>query len=378
MPDKNSIVFINQNAGYLLIDIVLAHKDYEKRAVITGKLIPRNTPLPASVKVEKIITYNRNSSIKRILTWSIAFLQILWLVKTRYRKSDLFIVTNPPFAGLIPMFCSNRFSILIYDIYPDALIKYNIISAKSVIARRWKKANSRIFKKAQRVFTISEGMKRVLGQYISPSNIEVVPIWTDNHFLKPVSKEDNVFRNKHNLQDKFVVMYSGNLGHTHNIEVLIDIAASTTDKDICFVIVGEGNNKEAMIEKINQYELTNCLVLPWQAVDMLPYSLSAADLGVITLGKQASTLSVPSKTFNLMSVGVPLLCIADIDSELASLVDRYQIGKCFYPTEIEKIISFIKQVKADGTYRDNLKKNAIIASKDFGPENAQRLVLEKN
>jgi glycosyltransferase involved in cell wall biosynthesis len=377
MTDSNSIVFINQNAGYLLIDIVLAHKDQENRAVITGKLIQRSTALPKSVKVEKIIPYNRTSSLRRIITWGIAFLQILWLVKTRYRKYELFIVTNPPFAGLIPLFCPNPFSILIYDIYPDTLIDHHLISPTSLPARLWKKANRKIFEKAQQVFTISEGMRSVLGQYIPPEKVTVVPIWTDNSFLKPIPKKENSFLQKNHLQDKFVVMYSGNLGHTHNIEVLIDIASSIKDKDICFVIIGDGDSKQAMLEKIKHYELSNCLILPWQTVETLPYSLAAADLGVITLGKQAATLSVPSKTYNLMSVGVPLLCIADINSELASLVDRYQIGKCFYASEVEKIISFIGQVKSDDTYRNTLKTNALLASTDFSPENAQKLVLKK-
>ena len=81
MAGKESIVFINQNAGYLMIDIIHAHTEYHQRAIITGKLVPRNESLDDSVVVEKIITYNRSSGIKRLFTWFWGFIQILWLVK---------------------------------------------------------------------------------------------------------------------------------------------------------------------------------------------------------------------------------------------------------------------------------------------------------
>ena len=376
MAEKDSIVFINQNAGYLMIDIIHAHTQYKQKAIITGKLIERNLALNNSVKFEKIIAYNRSSFAKRLFTWSWGFVQILWLVKTKYRKADLFIVSNPPFASLVPFFCSNKFSLLVYDVYPDTLVAYKYIGVNSFVTRWWKKANRSLFAKAQKIFTISEGMKKVLAQYIAANKIDIVPIWTDNAFLKPVAKAENIFIKKYNLQDKFLVMYSGNLGHSHNIEVLVEIAHAIDDKNIYFVIIGEGDKKQLIIEKINKYQLANCILLPWQETAMLPFSLSAADLAVVTLGKEASALSVPSKTFNLMSVGVPLLCIATAESELASLVEEYRVGKCFNPNDMEDMVAFIKEVKSNTIYRSNLQQNALEASKHFGPENALKFVAK--
>ena len=145
MADKEAIVFINQNAGYLMIDIIHAHADYPQRTIIAGKLIERNAKLDKEVKFEKIIAYNRSSSIKRLFTWSWGFIQILWLVKVRYRKAELFIVTNPPFASFLPLFSSNVFSLLVYDVYPDVLIAYKMIDLNSFISRFWKNLNKRIF-----------------------------------------------------------------------------------------------------------------------------------------------------------------------------------------------------------------------------------------
>ena len=368
------IVFINQNSGYLMVDIVNAHSHYTQRTIIAGKVTERNIPLDSSVQIEKIITYNRSSAFKRIFTWCFGFAQILWLIKTKYQKSDLFIVTNPPFTSFIPLFCKNKFSILIYDIYPDALIAYKYIDDKSVIAKIWKRSNRKVFSKAENIFTVGVEMKKVIGQYVDDKKIKIVTNWTDNTSLKPIPKGENIFIKDHKLEDKFVVMYSGNLGHSHSIEVLIEIASAMENDNVYFIIIGEGDKKVMIDKMMKQKQLDNCILLPWQDVAMLPFSLSAADIAVVTLSEEASNLSVPSKTFNLMSVGVPLLCIADKKSELASLVNRFEIGECFYPSEIEKMIEFISEIKVNLTYRNKLKQNAVKASKQFGSENVSKFI----
>lgn len=374
MAEEKEIVFINQNAGYLMIDIIQAHAQYNKRSFITGRLAQRDIKLDESVKIEKIIGYNRSSGIKRLFTWGWAFIQIIWLVKSRYRKADLFIVTNPPFAILLPLFCNNKFSVLIYDVYPDALVAYKFFGNQSLITRLWRKANRSIFVKAEKIFTISKGMKKVLSQYVPEEKIKIVPVWSHNDFLKPVSKADNIFINQQNLQDKFLVVYSGNLGHSHDLEVLVEIAAKIKEDSIHFVIIGQGDKKQVLKERIAEYQLSNCTLLPWQDMSMLPYTLSAADLAVVSLGREASMLSVPSKTFNLLSTGTPLLCIAHTDSELATLVNQYQLGKCFEASEIDPMIEFIYTLKSDKNYQLQLRQNALKASKDFGPENAFKFV----
>lgn len=375
MRENESIVFINQNAGYLMIDIIHAHQQYKKRTIIAGKLVQRDTALDSTVKFEKIITYNRSSSVKRLFTWGWGFIQILWLLKTRYRKSHLFIVTNPPLAVFIPLICSNTFSILVYDVYPDALVAYKFIGANSLITRLWKRANRKVFAKAKKIFTISEGMKSVLSRYVEKDKIDMIPVWTDNSFFQPISKSANVFIQNNNLLDKFIVMYSGNMGHSHNIEVLTDIAAAIKDPGICFVLIGDGDKKKFIVEKIKTLQLVNCVLLPWQEMDMFPFSLAAADLAIVTLGKEASVLSVPSKTFNLLSVGAPLLCITDHSSELAALVNQYAVGKCFSSGDIENMVKYIESVKSDADYRGTLQQNSLKASKDFGPENAFKFVV---
>lgn len=372
MNDRDTIVILDQASGYLQIDMLEAFKKkYAKQVIIAGSITERATKLDNQIVWHKIIKYNRSSTFKRLYTWSIATLQMYFYILTKYRGAHLFIITNPPFAIFIPLFLRNNYSLLIYDIYPDALVQYNILKEKSFIVKFWKTLNSKVFLKANRIFTISEGMSELISSYVPKNKIEVVPIWTDAEFLKPLPKDENLFLKKLDLSGKFLIQYSGNLGRTHDVEVLVELANEFKDNsNVFFLIIGEGNKKKIIEEKIKEYQLTNCLLLPWQPVEMIPYSLSAPDLGVVTIGSEASNLSVPSKTFNLMSVQVPILAIADKDSELARIILKYSIGNAFSKNQLREMKEYILNLVNNPDKLIKLKENALTASKDFTKENA--------
>ena len=329
MYKKKQIVFVNQSAGYLMIDIIDAFKDeYEERILMTGFLNPRNKILDATVKVEKLIPYDRSSTFKRMFTWVGAFLKILFLIKFKYPKAHLFLVSNPPLTAWVPLFCKNSYDILIYDVYPDALVEFGYFKQDSWIIKKWENINRRMYAKARKISTITSGMKERIAKYVNKNKVNVVPIWTDNSFLKPIPKSENVFLKTHQIEDKFIVMYSGNMGKAHPVEILIELALQfQNNTEIFFLLIGGGDRYKEMEVLIAKNKLQNIKILPWQDTKTLPFTLSGADLALVTVGNEASDLSIPSKTYNLMSVGTPILCVAPQNSALARLVENEKIGE---------------------------------------------------
>ena len=375
IKENKTISIINQDSGYLMIDIANAFVENGfKVNLITGRLVQRNKSLHPNVRIINIVKYNRNSTFKRAATWGLATLQLLFLGWFRLRKTHLLIVSNPPTATLLPLVIKNSYSLLIYDVYPDALVEYNVFKKDSYLIKKWQKVNTKIYKKAATILTLNEGMKNRLAKYIFKDNIAVVPIWTDNSFLQPISKENNPFVIEHKLQDKFIIMYSGNLGKTHNIEILISLAEMLKDESSYILIIGGGTQFTSIQSLIKQKELKNIKLLPWQPVEKLPFTLASADIGVVSLGSEASNLSIPSKTFNLMSVGTPILSISEADSALGKLIEEYRIGQNFKNTDVENIHHFVESLKEDKELRSSYSANSLKASKNFGPNNAFKIV----
>lgn len=373
-----SILLVNQSSGYLMVDIVNAFVDsgkFDKVELFTGEIHIRPSVPDKSVHVIKTVKYNKNSTLRRLLSWTGAFLHLLFVVWFRGRNCELFLVSNPPLTTFVPLFTRKKYSILIYDLYPDSLFSQGFVKRDSFIARWWSKKNKKVFAKANHVFTISDDMKRTVAQYIDETRISVVYNWAHNEHLMPVAKTENSFLKEHGLADKFIVLYSGNLGMTHDIDVLVDVANELKENaTIHFLFIGEGAKKVIIEKKIADYQLTNCTVLPFQPLEVLPYSMGAADIAVVTTDANQTGLSVPSKTYSYLSVGAVLMCLADKSSELGRMVVDNNIGACFNRSELNEMVSFVSEMASDSQKLDQYKKNSRTLSMDYTPENAKQYV----
>lgn len=372
-----TVVFINQSSGYLMIDILnqFTEEGYNC-TLITGLLVERDRQLSKTVKIRRIIRYNNTNSIKRIFTWGLGTIQVFFIVLFRYHNAHLFIVSNPPIATLIPLILPNPFTLLIFDVYPDAITELGVLKKGSFIIKIWKEANKRVYLHAKDIFTITDGMKDLLKSYVPAKEIEIVHLWADNEFLPRILPEKNPFIITHNLEGKFVVLYSGNIGISNNVEVLPNVAGLVNSENITFVIIGSGARKRYLEEKIKNEGLENVMILPWQDVKNLPYSLSAASVAVVTLGKGASKLSIPSKIFSLLSIGLPVIGIGGQNSDLNDFITFHNIGKCFLPEDKEGIAQYILELANNPLYCADLSNNALQASKYFTRKNAKKFVQD--
>lgn len=372
---KKNVVLVNQSTGYLMIDIVNAYAaQYDQVALIAGSIKYSERSVADKVTVDKIIAYDRNSAIRRVFTWLYGTMQILFKLLFKYRRYEVVYVTNPPMSYLLAYFIHRPYSIIVYDIYPEALKNIGI-TEHHPIYRLWAKWNKRLFAKAQKVITLSEGMGKVLELYVNRSQIKVIYNWSASEKLHPIGKETNPFVKQHGLENKFIVLYSGNIGYTHNVECLVDIAKCLKDDpSILFLIIGEGKKKEMIQDMVSKAQLTSFRFLTWQNKDVLPYSLSAADVAVITLNDDTAQVSVPSKTYNLLAVGAPLMCISPQNSELARLVSKFQNGSCFGKEDTENMAAYISKLKAHPEIRNELSVNSLQAAQSFTYQNAKEYV----
>ncbi len=369
---NKKIVLINQSSGYLTIDIANVYaEEYDEVVLLAGSVGKSERELSSKVIVDNLIKYNRSSTLTRVATWLISFVQILFKLLFRYRKYEVVYVTNPPISYLASLFVNNIFSIIVFDTYPDALRNIGVKQG-NWLYDLWSKWNRKIFSKADNVFTLSEGMAQQLTNYISREHIQVIPLWAASESFKPIDKNNNPFIKKHNLQGKFVVMYSGNMGYTHNVDTLATVAKELKDNSkIHFLFIGDGKKKNEIMSFVRDNDLNNCTFLDWQPFDILPYSLASADLGVVTLNEETALTSVPSKTFNLMAVGAPLLCITTKQSEIAKIVDKYHNGFVCPATDVDEIVRFIKDLAENESLKQEMSNNSLVASKEFTYKNAE-------
>jgi len=380
VKNKNEIICINHVPGYMMIDISNAlAEEYKTVYLLAGEIRKRSKDLAKNVRWIKIPKYNPKNTLSRLFTWVIATIRIFFFVLFKSRKVHLFITTNPPFGVFLPLLLKNRYTILVYDIYPDVLYEYKMLNKNHFIVKWWEKVNVKVLDNAYRLITIGEGMKSKISSYVSPDKIEIISCWTDSEFLKPVPKSKNKFIVDNKFEGKFLVLYSGNLGVTHDVEILVYLAELSKRNNLHFIIIGEGDKKRFIADLIQERKLSNIDLLSWQPVEMLPFSLSAADIAVVTLGTGASLMSVPSKLYDTMAVGSPLLIISEPEAEMARIVEDHNIGRSFQNGQLEEMLDFIYELMDNSEAYLNFRENALAASKHFTPYNAKSFkAINKN
>jgi glycosyltransferase involved in cell wall biosynthesis len=363
---KNKLLIVNQNAGYLTIDVTNAMlSNYDEVSVMTGRIIVTDRTFDKNVKIQKSIAYNRKSNIARFMTWILFTMHLCILLAWKYRKHTILYYTNPPFSYFNSLIYKNTMSIVVFDVYPDAL---GLIGLKESnwIYKLWKNMNKKIFSNAEQIITLSEGMKSQISKYTSNENIKVVSIWSATEKFKPITKSNNDFLKNHNWQDKFIILYSGNMGLGHQLNILIEAAKDLCyDTSILFLFIGEGAKKNKLKNLASSHKLENVVFLSWQSADVLPYSLAAADIAVVSLEADATNASVPSKTFNYMAVGAPVLCIGSSGSELENLIHLHQNGIFIHDNDVTKIKNFIYQLKDDKNLYQQYRKNSLEANRCY-------------
>ena len=156
--------------------------------------------------------------------------------------------------------------------------------------------------------TISEKMADSIElQFISSKThkrkVNVVPLWVDTQKFRPLSRQDNEFVKTHNLENKFIVLYSGNMGISHDFAGLLEAAKLLKNElNVVFVFIGDGAKKNEIVRYISDNQLNNTLTLPFQSEQILPQSLSMADLSVVSLESSLDANILPSKVIYSMAI----------------------------------------------------------------------------
>lgn len=370
---SGKIVFINQATGYLTVDIINEFTtQYREVVLITGSIRIQDSQLNTAVKVKHIIRYNRGNNYRKAISWLVGTLQIFILLKCRYRDYEKFFFTIPPPAYLMALHFSSSFSIVVYDLYPE-VFKASGFSAGGILYRWWAKRNSKIFEQAHKIYTLSESIRSQILNYSEKADVRVIPNWSAFSNCVPIKKDQNRILKRDGLSGKFVIQYSGNIGVTHNVETLIEVAELLKhQEDLEFQIIGRGARSNTIRDIIIRKRLTNCRILPFRKDEELYESLCAADIAVITLGNKTYDISVPSKIYNIMAAGLPVMAIAPENSALSGIIIKYGIGKAFVKDNILGMCKFVMELKNNSALREKMSGNAIKVTKEFTNANAAK------
>lgn len=228
-------------------------------------------------------------------------------------RPDVILLTVPPLpvsipASLLGWIYSCPVVLNLQDILPEAAVHVGLLTNKLAI-QVFEALEKYAYRTAHTISVITDGFtENLVGKGVPVDKIRCIPNWVDVQFIRPLPKTDNLFRRVHHLQDKFVVMYSGNIALTQGLQTVIHAAAQLKHvPEIVFVIVGEAKALDALWKLCVEHKLDNVLLLPFQPREQLPEMLAAADVGLVMQKQNVVAFNMPSKIQVLLASGRPII-----------------------------------------------------------------------
>lgn len=326
--------------------VYTSERGYEKPEVRYPK---RETIEGVEIRRLGFASFGKKYFFLRVLgTLSFMLQAIFVCLKTR-NLGGIFFSTSPPLIGVAALIAKffRRVPIAYWamDLNPDQLIALGAIKPTSFMAWVLETVNKRILRGSSLVVALDRFMADRLR--IREPNLDrkmlVAPPWPHESHLDPLSHADNPFRAKHELGDKFVIMYSGNHSPSHPLITLLEAASRlSANPKLQFLFVGGGLGKREVEAFAKEKNLKNITSLPYQPLADLRYSLSAADVHIVSLGNNMVGIVHPCKIYGAMTVGRPILFLGPRPSHISDILDQNAIGKQVSHGDVDGAIKAIE------------------------------------
>jgi glycosyltransferase involved in cell wall biosynthesis len=303
------------------------------------------------VKVTDVDKTNKLSRIKNIFVY---FISSIVAILMSGKQDLVYTISQPPILGGLLGVIAKRIkgAKLIYNIQdfnPEQIEAVGYSKNKALIefARTIDKHSCSV---SDMVVTVGRDMQSTLENRFCGKNVPnniVINNWSDTSIHPLDNNHPKVieFKNKYDLNNKFIFMYSGNLGLYYDLENIIKVLGEYKEyKDIVFCFIGEGAVKQKLLDYCRDNILTNITFIPYQDKEDIIYSLNSADVHIVTNAKGIKGVSVPSKVYGVIAVEKPILGILEMGSEARILIEDGECGICCEPGDYNGIKNSISNI----------------------------------
>ena len=343
--------------AHLLTELCEALADTYDVTVITGRLLGRESdPDYERVNGVEVVrvhstAFDRSGLFRRGVNYFTYLGRALRRgLRAPARPDVVLCMTDPPMVGDIGLLVARRFRVPLVvvsqDVFPEIAVELKrlqnpvLVGVLGVLTRFY-------LRRADAVVAIGDTMReRLERKGVRSQRLRVIPNWVDTQAITPQPR-DNAWARSNGLDGRFVVMHSGNIGHAQDLETLIRASTSLGDLErLSVVLIGFGARHAHHVQLAAEIGADKVSFLDYQPRELLPQSLSSADVHFVGLGKGLSGYVVPSRVYGILAAGRPIIVAADEESETARLVRRVECGVAIPPGKPDLLAAEIRKAAA--------------------------------
>lgn len=345
------------------VTVITCFPSHPKGVVYPGyRMRPYQWDEKDGIRVLRVFTYlsANKGFLKRIANY-VSYMMASVLFAPLVKKADIVVSTSPQFfCGMAGLFVSGLkrkpWVLEIRDLWPESIVSVGAIRQKQVIAfLEW--LERLLYRKADHIVSVTQAFKgHIMKRNIPADRISVITNGADLEMFDPLPK-DNPVAKEFGLGDRFVSSYIGTHGMAHALDTVLRAAKLLEkNKDILFLLVGDGAERDALVREKERLGLENVLMLGQQPKEKMPGFLAASDASLVLLKKDDLFKTVlPSKIFEAMAMKRPI--ILGVEGESKAVIDAGKCGIPIEPENHEELAQAIIKLYLDKDYAHRLGEN---------------------
>jgi glycosyltransferase involved in cell wall biosynthesis len=301
-------------------------------------------------------TFNKDKMILKLLNiFSICFSSFFMAIRLIHKSDLVLVVTSPPLLPFVVWLASKlkgaKFVLRIDDVYPDMLNAAGMLKTSSFTYRVLEKLNLYLYRGAEHIIVLGRDMRFLVLKKLGNqrhTQVHIIPNWGEIDCISPCPREHNSLLKELQLENKFVIQYAGNMGYPHDIESLVEAAKILLEKPrIHFLFIGSGVKRKWLEEQIKTYKLSNVTLLDPRPRSDQNNFLNAGDIVVSALIKGMLGIAVPSRAYNIMAAGKPIIAMGDETSELALVIQEKKVGWIVPPGNVSAFVNAVLEAESN-------------------------------
>lgn len=365
-------------SNYQEVNIICGPISYEKLSEL--KSLEDNFPLNINIFRVNSLSLNKNYLFLRVIRFVSLTISLSFEIIKRTQKNDsVWLVTNPaflvPFASVIAKLKKLHLTILVHDMFPENLIPIKLVSSKNIIYKFINYIFKKAYISADEIIVCGRDMAILMKNKIGVKNynkVKVIENWADTDIVFPLEIKNNGFYENLDINDKIVFQFAGNIGRLQGLVFLLEIISECKNPLLHFAFIGEGAMKNKLKELVKNRKMTNVTFLNSLNRNKQNEFLNACDVGIVSLYDNMLGLGVPSKSYNLLAAGKPILYLGNKESEISLMVNEHNIGWQFEMSQKSEILNFFNVINSETIFLKG--KNARICAENYYKKN---IILEK-
>ena len=315
-----------------------------------------NSETAKGVNIDRVWTscYGRHGLLGRAFDYLTFYLSALWQLWRTLSKGDVVVaMTDPPLicipASIVASMRGARLVIWHQDLFPEVASVLGVKGMQGKLAELLLRVRNTSVRGASMNVVLSRNMaQRLIDEGIPGESMRIIPNWADGSMIYPTAHDENPLRNTWDLQGRFVVGYSGNMGRVHEFGTLLEAAERLKDDPrVVFLFIGDGFQRPWIESEAKQRGLNNLMFQPYQPRERLRDSLGIADVHIISLCRDIDGLVFPSKLYGILAAGRPPLFIGAEQGDTAQILRNERCGLVAAQGDARAVVTGIRQLQRD-------------------------------